>query len=139
MAFREKSAWVMAAVMGVTGLYYLYLLLGAGRALGAAPPAEVSAAYVVFVVVGSVVAQIGLAVLSRPSEVEAPADEREAPLLHKAGARSGVVLATGLVCALGMFLWKRDGDMLFHLVLGSLIVAQIAEFLMQAVMLRRGS
>ena len=54
MSFREKSAWAMAALMVLAGLYYLNLVVGASRGPGAAaPPVGVFIAYVVLVVIGS--------------------------------------------------------------------------------------
>jgi hypothetical protein len=139
MSFREKSAWVMAAVMTLTGLWYLKAALGESASSGApAPPGGVFAAYVCLVVVGSVVAQVVLA-LSAPNEANAPADERERPALQRAGNWAGIVLAAGAVLSLGGFLHRPDGNLLFHLVFGSLIVSQIAEYAFQIALLRRSA
>jgi hypothetical protein len=138
MAFREKSAWVMGLLMAAAGVYYLNMLLGAARAFGGAPPpAGIFAAYVVLVVVGSIVAQIVLAVAS-PKEAAAPADERERIMLQRAGHWSGFVLGAGAVTALLHFLAYGDGNALFHILLGSLIVSQVAEYAFQIALLRRG-
>jgi hypothetical protein len=139
MSFREKSAWVMAALMTAAGLFYLNLVVGASRDLGGvAPPIGIFIAYTLLVVVGSIVAQVVLAVAS-PKEANAPADERESPLLQRAGNWSGVVLGFGAVTSLLTFLVHADGNLLFHMVLGSLIVAQIAEHSFQIALLRRSS
>jgi len=139
MSFREKSAWVMAAVIILAGLYYLRAVLAAPHASGAAsPPAGALAGYVCLVVVGSVVAQIVLA-LSAPKEAAHPADERERPALQRAGHWAGFVLAAGAILSLGNFLYRPDGNLLFHLVLGSLIASQIAEYVFQIALLRRGA
>jgi hypothetical protein len=139
MSFREKSAWVMAAVMTLAGLYYLRAVVSASDSSGAAsPPAGALAGYVCLVVVGSVVAQVVLA-LSAPKEAAYPADERERPALQRAGHRAGIVLAAGAVLSLGGFLYRPDGNLLFHLVLGSLIASQIAEYAFQIAFLRRGA
>ena len=137
MSFREKSAWLMALLMTAAGLYYFYLIRGVSQALGQTAPPAIVAAFVILVVVGSVVAQIVLAV-SSPKEANAPVDERERTVQQRAGTWSGYVLATGAVSALGHFLVYSDGNMLFHLVLGSLIVAQIAEYGFQILFIRRG-
>jgi hypothetical protein len=139
MSFREKSAWVMAALMTLAGIYYLHLVLGASRELGApAPPVGIFIAYVALVVIGSVVAQVGL-VASAPTEANAPADERERPLLQRAGNWSGVVLGVGAVVSLLHYLQHGNGNLLFHMVLGSLIVSQIAEYVFQIALLRRSA
>ena len=137
MSFREKSAWVMAALMTVAGVYYLNLVVGTSRELGAiAPPVGIFIAYTVLVVIGSVVAQVVLAI-SSPREANAPADERERPLLQRAGNWSGLVLGFGAVTSLLYFLVHADGNLLFHMVLGSLIVSQVAEYALQITLLRR--
>ncbi len=137
MAFREKSAWVMAALMFAAGLYYLNLVVALSRNVGeTAPPIPILIGYVVLVVIGSVVAQTTLG-LSSPREATAPADERERPLLDRAGNLSGVVLGFGAVTSLLHFLAHGDPYLLFHSIMGSLIVAQIAEYIIQIVLLRR--
>lgn len=137
MSFREKSAWVMAALTAAAGLYYLRLLLGAAHAPGAAaPPLGMFVAYTLLVVFGSVAAQAALALLS-PRDAAAPADERERPLLQRAGNWSGRLLAAGAVVSLLFFLVRGDGNLLFHMLLGSLIVAQVAEYGFQIALFRR--
>ncbi len=139
MSFREKSAWVMAVLTGLAGLYYLNLVVGASWDLGApAPPVGIFIAYVVLVVIATVAAQVGLAIAS-PKEADAPADERERPVLQRAGNWSGMVLGLGAVTALLHYLQHGNGDLLFHTVLGSLIVSQIAEYVFQIVLLRRSA
>ena len=139
MSFREKSAWAMAVLMVLAGLYYLNLFVGASRRLDApAPPAGIFIAYVVVVVVGSVAAQAVLAATA-PKDAQAPADERERPLLQRAGNWSGIVLALGAISALLHYLQHGNGDLLFHSVLASLILSQIAEYAFQIALLRRSA
>lgn len=139
MSFREKSAWVMAALMVAAGLFYLNLAVSASRALGApAPPIGIFISYTILVVAGSVVAQVLLAVTA-PREANAPADERERPLLDRAGNWSGIVLGVGAVTSLLLFLGHGDGNLLFHTVLGSLILSQFAEYAFQILLFRRSA
>jgi hypothetical protein len=137
MSFREKSAWVMAAVMIVAGLYYLSMVVAALQATGEAPIGEL-VPYVTLVVVGSILAQTALAVLM-PREADAPADERERPLLDRAGNWSGYVLAGGALGGLGNYLVHGDGNLLFHFILGSLILSQIADYAFQILLFRRSA
>ena len=136
MSFREKSAWAMALLMTVTGVYYWYAVSAASRAIGSTAPAAIVIGYVIWVVVGSIIVQVLLATTS-PKEARAPADERERQVQRGAGHWSGIVLATGVVMALGHYLALGDGNMLFHLVMASLIVAQIAEYAIQIFLIRR--
>lgn len=139
MPFREKSAWAMTVLTALAGLYYLNLVVSASRGLGAlAPPDGPFVAFVIVVVIGSVAVQIVLAA-SSPREADAPADEREGPALQRAGNWSGIVLGLGAVGALLHYLRHGNGDLLFHSVLASLIVSQIAEYAFQIVLLRRSA
>ena len=136
MSFREKSAWLMALLMTAAGLYYFHVVRGASQALGETAPPALVIAFIILVVAGAIVGQIVLA-LSLRKEANAPADERERLVQQRAGNWSGLVLATGAVLSLGHFMVHADGNMLFHLVMASLIVAQIAEYAFQIVLVRR--
>ena len=136
MSFREKSAWLMALLITVAGLYYFYIVRSASQALGETAPPQIVFAFVFIVVVGSIVAQIVLT-LSSLKEASAPADERERLVQQRAGHWSGLVFATGAVSSLGHFMVFSDGNMLFHLVMASLIVGQVAEYAFQILLLRR--
>lgn len=139
MSFRERSAWVMGAIMLIAGLNYLFRALTTARDLGwQAPPVELFVPLTMTVVVAVIVAQIALAAWM-PKEAEAPADERERPLLDRAGNWAGFVFGFGAITGLIKFLVYQDGLLLFHFVLGSLILAQIAEYAFQIVLFRRNS
>ena len=139
MAFREKSAWVMAALMVAAGLYYLNMVVSWSRNIGeTALPTPILIAYVALVVIGSVVAQATLGI-SSPREANAPADERERPLLDRAGNLSGIVLGFGAVTSLLHFLAHGDAYLLFHSIMGSLIISQIVEYVLQIMLLRRSA
>ena len=132
MSFQTKSAWVMALVMTGAGLYYLQLVREASVAAGGTAPPATAIGYVFVVVAASVVAQVVLAVLWR-SEAQAPTDERERLIQQRAGAWSGHILASLAVLSLGHFLLYADGNMLFHSIMASLIVAQIGEYVLHIV------
>ena len=139
MSFREKSAWVMGALMVAAGLYYLNMAVAASREIGwAAPPVAIFVPFTLLVVIASVAGQVALAIMS-PKEANAPADERERPLLDRAGHWSGIVLGAGAVSSLLHFFYQQDGVLLFHMIMASLIVAQIAEYAFQITLIRRNS
>jgi hypothetical protein len=139
MSFREKSAWVMGALMAAAGLFYLSMVLAVSQRTGwAMPSIAILVPFTLLVVIVSVVAQTTMAILT-PKEAVAPADERERPLLDRAGHWSGMVLAAGAVTALLGFVWHQNGVLLFHMIMGSLILAQIAEYGLQIALIRRSS
>jgi hypothetical protein len=132
MAFREKSAWVMAAITLVAGLFYVRTSL----AYPGSPVQETVMPYVLLVVVLSVVAQVILALRS-PKEASAPADERERLVIQKSGHWSGIVLVVGIVLAGGVYILAPDGNMLFHRIMFALIGAQLVQYAVQITLLRR--
>lgn len=136
MAFREKSAWVMALVMGGAGFWYLSIVVGAWREIGAAPPAWTVVPFVILVVIASIAGQVVLAVGDHRN-AEQPADERERPIIDRAGHWSGLLLGAGAVTSLLLYMSHGDGNLLFHLVMASLIVAAIAEEVVKIVLMRR--
>jgi hypothetical protein len=139
MSFREKSAWAMALISGIAGLWYLNTLVAIAAESGTTPaPLGLLIRYVIIIVVASIVAQVTLAVIT-PKEAEAPADERERLVLDRAGSQAGDVLTFGLLVALGWFLMERDGNLLFHMVFLSMLAAQTVQHLLLATRLRRGA
>jgi hypothetical protein len=132
MSFREKSAWTMFLVMLVTGLFYAWLVSNGP----AAPVIGPLVPYVLMVIILSVAVQIALTIFS-PREAQAAADEREKLVIWRAGHLSGIILAIGLLLSGGVYVIHPFGNMLFHHMLGALIVAQISEYLLQIYFLRR--
>jgi len=139
MSFREKSAWLMGSLMAGAGLYYLNMVVAVSREIGvSAPLIAIFIPFTLLVVVASVVGQTALAMLT-PRAANAPADERERPLLDRAGRWSGLVLGAGAVTSLLYFFDHQNGVLLFHMIMGSLIVSQTAEYGFQIALIRRNS
>ncbi|MFZ5608241.1 MAG: hypothetical protein ACOY99_01370 [Pseudomonadota bacterium] len=138
MTFREKSAWLMMVLLVLASACYASLFQNASGDLGRTAPAATALPFVLAVILLSVVGQIVLALTSL-GEAAAPADERERRAQHKAASLSGFVFAAGVVSALGYYLLRPDGDLLFHLVFASLIIAQLADYGLQIVFFRRGA
>ena len=138
--FREKTAWAMAAILTGGAAFYLHLVISASKALGRTAPPVIGfvIAYVVVIVIASVAAMSALAVTS-PREADAPADERETIIADKAGNWSGYAMAVPALGALWHYAVNGDGNMLFHLVFLALMLGQIAEYLFQIVLYRRGA
>ncbi|TRW18202.1 hypothetical protein [Glacieibacterium frigidum] len=139
MSFREKSAWLMGALMLGAGAYYLTMAFAVwGETGSAAPPLALFIPFTLLVVIASVAGQTTLALLT-PREANAPADEREKPLLDRAGHWSGLMLAAGTVTSLLYFFDHQNGVLLFHTIMGSLIVSQLADYALQIALIRRAS
>ncbi|MFZ1741265.1 MAG: hypothetical protein WAT93_00330 [Pontixanthobacter sp.] len=132
MSHREKSAWLMAAIMVVTGLVYAWLVARTPEAPVLAPLIP----YILMVILLAIAGQIVLAIYS-PREAQAAADEREKLVIARAGHWSGLTLATAIVLVGGIYIFHPSGIMLFHHVVGALILAQIAEYGFQIFLFRR--
>lgn len=139
MSFREKTAWGMGLILILAGVWYFQRVISQSEALGetAAPNLRFVIGYVVLVVLASIFTNILIAVTSG-KEADAPADERERAILDKAGHWSGIVLAVGAMAGLWHFGWQQDGNLLFHIVFGSLMASQVAEYAFQLFLFRRG-
>ena len=140
MSFREKSAWGMMAVLALAGLYYFKRVIVASLEQGAAvpPSARFLITYIVAVIILSVIVNIAVSA-SNPNEAEAPADEREALILARAGQYGGIIMGIGVISALWHFAFNQDGNLMFHIVFGSLMTAQFCEYALQVYYLRWGA
>lgn len=139
MSFREKTAWSMSVILTGAGLFYFDKVVRISHAIGQTAPPLIGLviAYVILVVIASVVVMSALA-LSAVREADAPADEREKIITDKAGNWSGYVLAVPAVSALLHYSVTMDGNMLFHVVFLSFMLSQIAEYVFQIILYRRG-
>lgn len=134
MPFREKSAWVMAAIIVITAVLYALLI---GPLPNGVPALPIVIAYVVVLTILSVFGQIAIAVFA-PRDAGAAADERDRRIADRAGNLSGTVLAVGIVIAMGMYLMGHPPSHMFHAALISLMLAQLAEYVLQIWFYRRG-
>ena len=139
MSFHEKSAWVMGAVLLIAAAWYFRTVASASAALGeVAPPVlPVVVGYIILIIVLSIIAHILVAV-SKPSEADDTMDERDRIISSRAGAFSGVLLGIGVITSLGHYLFYYDGNLLFHMAFGALMLAQLGEYAARIVMYRRG-
>jgi hypothetical protein len=137
MPFSEKSAWVMTLALLVGTVCYVGVVGAMSVELGrVAPPLLPIVA--VFAGILTVLAAVGHAVIAalRPREATTTLDERERAIVVRASHRAGIVLGAGSITALGVYLFTYDGDLLFHGVFASLVLAQLAEYGMQIVLHR---
>lgn len=137
MSFHEKSAWVMSIALILSGTAYFFIVAQMSAAIGeiAPPLGPIVAIYVVVLTILAVFGHAIVAALS-PKEANAATDERDRLIVYRASSFAGIVLATGIFCAMGFYLLTYSGNALFHGVLASLMVAQLAEYLRQIVLYR---
>lgn len=132
MAFQEKSAWLMSIALILGGLFYYNAVSALTTEIGAlAPPIlPTIVVYTFILVIIAVIGHVAIAVFA-PKEANAPLDERDKTILNRAGHLSGYVLGIGVIMALGHYLFLHNGDILFYGVFASLMLSQLAEYLIQ--------
>lgn len=137
MAFQEKSAWIMALALLVTGIFYFGVVASMSSAMGglAPPNVPVLAVYTVLLAVLAIIGHIVIAIFA-PKEANAPADERERRIFERAGHWSGYIFGCGVILSLGLYLVFYEGNLLFYGVFGSLMLSQLVEYLIQIVLYR---
>ncbi len=140
MSFREKTAWAMGMILLAGAFWYFSKVIGLSATLGhTAPPIPgFVIAYVILIVIASIVLMSALAA-SSPKLADAAADERERQIESRAGHWSGSMLGLGIFAGLVHFWIHADGNMLFHIAFASLMLGQIAEYIFQIVLYRRGA
>ena len=139
MSFHEKSAWVMGAVMIAGAVFYFSTVSRMSEAMGqVAPPlVPLVVVYIIAIIILSILGHILVAV-TKPSEADDMMDERDRIIVARAGSFSGILLAIGVVTALGYYLFTQDGNLMFHIAFGALMAAQLGEYAARIVYYRRG-
>ncbi|GAB5458637.1 MAG: hypothetical protein Hens3KO_16670 [Henriciella sp.] len=139
MSFREKTAWVMMTLLIAAGGFYAWEVIGHALAIGSAPPpsGKLAMVYLLIVIAGTIIGMSSLAG-REPDEASAPVDEREQIAIDKAGNWSGYVLAVPAIAGVLHYWTHSDGDLLFHTIVGALMLCQIAEYGSQIWLYRRG-
>lgn len=137
MPFKEKSAWIMAALLLSLGAAYFYFVAVISSASGqlATPMLRSIIIYTVFLTILSIVGHTVIAILA-PREANAAADERERSIFDRAGHYSSYFIGAGVVLSLGAYLFLRSGDLLFYTVFASLMLGQIMEYVFQIIFYR---
>lgn len=137
MPFREKSAWIMTIALLAGTLLYLGAVLSGGPDGSdlASPQLPGMLAFTAVLVVIAAAGHIVIAALA-PREANAPADERERQIFDRAGRYSAHVTTTGIVLSLGVYLLSGSGDLLFYTALASLVIGQLAAYLLQVLFYR---
>ncbi len=137
MSFQEKSAWVMALALTVISIMCGWSVYEASVAAGGlvSPSIGLISSYTLVLVVIVVAGQIVISICS-PKQASTPADEREIHIERKAGYTSGWIMGVGAVVSMSHYLHWNNGDMLFYMVLGSMALAAIVDYVYRIVLHR---
>lgn len=129
MSFQEKTAWVMLVALLMASVLYgnqVVSIYSADMQL----PSPTLPSLIGFTVTIVIIAVIGhlIVAVATPKDASATSDERARLITQKAGYIASYVLVTGILTGLGLFLFAGDGDVLFYICFGSLILSHLADY-----------
>jgi hypothetical protein len=128
MTFNEKSAWSMILILFLVGAIYVRSIAEAFFQMGEIlPPGRMAIIAVVAIIALSILFHIIVAI-SNPSDANEALDERDKIAMQFAGYWSGIALGVCVVGSLLAYLLLRSGDLLFHFVFLSLVLASLFEY-----------
>jgi hypothetical protein len=147
MSFEEKSTWTTGLIQLAVGIWYIAQIVGKASAI---PVSEIDyrgelAILVIAVVVITVAATIVVAVFSAGraamtgDKIDVDrTDERDKSIARFAGNIGGLVLAVGMVPALGLAVFEFDHFWITHAILASLFASETITAALKIVAYRRG-
>ncbi|MEO0466314.1 MAG: hypothetical protein AAF216_07205 [Pseudomonadota bacterium] len=139
MGFREKSAWIMAVALTLTGGFYGYVVTQQTMLLGHPPPPNIGLAVVVTIpLVALAIFGHAFAALGNPTDANSPQDERDRVIAWRAGNLAGLLFGVITIAAISAYAVLEYGDLLFHLVVFGLVVSQLADYILTILFYRRG-
>lgn len=138
MSFQEKSAWIMSLALSITGLSYLGKVISVSSEANTwvAPSIPSLLSYTIILAVIAIIGHIVIAMFT-VKEANEQLDEREHRILERAGYLSGHIFGGGTIIALIQYLINDTENLLFYMVLASLIVAQLCEYLIRIYLCRK--
>lgn len=139
MSFHEKSnLTVLAILVMVFGVYFLWLMPQMAAADPLPPPAAVAGVLIPFVLVLVVlIGAVHLAYKLRDWKEKGEADERDRLIETRAEARAGFVLALGVFGALALLLAGAAPFWIANALLGALVAAELVKGVLRAIAYRR--
>lgn len=139
MSFREKTCWIMMVLLIALGIQYAQSTIALSAMMdGTAPPVlGLIIGLTVLLIIGAVIGHVFIA-LTSPTEAGEPEDERDRMVTRAAGNIAGYVLGFGVFMGLWHYVAEGDGNMLFHILVGSLIASQVSEYALSIWYYRKG-
>jgi hypothetical protein len=138
LSFREKSASLMLLLWLAATAFYIWEMQPWTWSMHFVhTPLKPIVVATFAIIIGSIIVQATLGIRS-PKEAQAPADERERRILDRAAAWSGWILGFLAITSMLHYLQHKHGDLLFHTLFLSLLIAEIAEQAIRILLFRRG-
>lgn len=138
MTFQEKSTVAMTGILVLVFGWYFTLVLGQ---LASTPAGEIAyqgvmIPVIILLVVLAAVAH-GVIAIAKPAEADAH-DERDRVISLRSQRVARYVLAVGAIAGLALAVVEADAFWIAQVLLGGLVVAEIAEGVTSLVLYRRG-
>lgn len=139
MPFREKTAWLsLVGIIIAFGWYFGSLALYFG------PPDELPGyslslliPTIIILIIVSVVAAIALA-LHRPSDANAPQDERDRNVARRAASIAYSVLVPAVIVAISLAAHGLSTTIVINAVIGAIVLSEIVRCALEILGYRRG-
>lgn len=140
MSFHEKTNLAMLVILSIVFGGYFFTV--AGHLFSDAPPPALDAVWggllrMVLLLIALIVAFHIVAAMFAPKDSEQP-DERDRSIEIRAEARSGVVLAIGIVWALILLFTGVEPYWTAHALMFTLVASEVAKSVMRAIAYRVG-
>lgn len=138
MSFQEKSNLAMTLIFALVYGSYFYTVIPPALDTGGSVEAVkgLLLGAVIFLVAGGIVGHI-LIVMLAPNEPDT-ADERDKFIEMRADARTSYILGFCAITAVGMALFEANPFWIAHVLLGGLVIGEIAKGVLRAVDYRQG-
>lgn len=139
MGFQEKSAWIMSFALLVSGAFYAWSVLAIINLANTIPPPNgLGIAIGVIIIIAFAIFGHAVAAIGNPADANAGEDERDRLVVWRAGNLSGSLFALLTMLALCAFALIGNGNLLFHMIVGGLVLSQLAEYVLTIWYYRRG-
>jgi hypothetical protein len=135
-SFEERSVWIQLVVLSLVmvGYFGLAARMSTAGVTSLVPYVPLFGVATVVLIAVLVAAHVVAAIVDRPAHP----DERDRVIEWRAESRSGWLLATGMLAAIGAMVAEVPAVWTAHLLLLSLFLSQLLKLALQLVDYRRG-
>ena len=140
MRFPEKSAWVMAFAMLLTGGLYFLLVIISSQALGfAAPPNPALITIATILIVSIAIIGHLIAALSNISDANAREDERDKFIAQRSWNVAAWVLSIFVFSGVAHYTAVGNGNIFFHIIVLGMVLSHITDYALTIWLYRKGA
>lgn len=131
MPFKEKSAWIMVITLLSAGsLYFATVMSMSETSQLPSPSIPLLVSFTIGLTCIAIIGHIVIALIS-PKEANDKVDERERSIFNRASYLSGNIFGICIFLSLILYLYTRNGDLLFYTAFGSMFAGQLMDYILQ--------